>query len=248
MLQLNDFSVPVKAYPAIASPESHLHQVHVGCGRRVSSYKFCSEHGTLESSEIGKAFAYSSDALVELSDDELAQLIPVDDKSIVIERCFSPEQFDLSLLAGRTMFLVPANLAAQHSFHLLKEALNQKEVWVLGRTVLSQKRQLVVIHCHDEIMLLHTLHDPALRRLPAPCHPSGNAPSRSEVRKFARAMVGRGMPISWMEYRDDSQEQLATLVASKVGALSNDRNGTTKTRASKKPMRQPRSRAAARAA
>lgn len=245
-LQLNDFSVPVKAYSAIASPESHLHLIHAACGRRVWLRKICPEHGMLESSEIQKAFAYSPDLLVALSDDELAQLSPVDDKTIVMERFFSPEQFDLALLAGRTLFLVPASLAAQQAFCLLKAALDQQAVWALGRTVFSQRRQLVVIHSRDDTLLLQTLHDPALRRTSVPCPPNGHPPSRSEVRKLATAMkVDGGEPIPWRDYRDDFHERLAALVAGKVAAQGASRYGKkTTTRSTERS----RARTAAKAA
>ena len=178
-IQIDDFSIPVKAYSAIASPESHLNLIHASCGRRVSLRKVCPKHGMLEPDETQKAFAYSPDILVELPDDELKQLNPVDDKTIVIERFFSPDRLDPTLLAGRTLSLAPANLAAHHPFRLLKAALESKQVWALGRTVLSQKRQLVVIHSHDESLLLHTLHDPSLRRLPMPDQLYGKSPYRT---------------------------------------------------------------------
>lgn len=247
-LQVNDLSVPVKAYSAIASPGSHLHLIHAGCGRRVSLRKVCPEHGSLESTDIQKAFAYSSDLLVELSDDELATVTPADTKTIVIERFFSPDRLDPTLLAGRTLFLAPASLAAQHAFHLLKAAFDHKRTWALGQTVFSQKRQLVVIHSRDETLLLHTLHDPALRRMPVSIQPNGQAPSRSDIRKLAGVMVDDGGSIPWSDYRDDSHERLAALVASKVGATSNGHNGKTKTTAATKPKRQRRARAAAKAA
>ena len=248
MLQMDDFSVPVKAYSAIASPESQLHLIHAGCGRRVSLRKVCPEHGSHESTDTQKAFAYSSDLLVELSDDELSTLNPVDDKTIVIERFFSPDRLDPTLLAGRTLFLGPASLAAQQAFQLLKTAVDQKKTWALGRTVFSQKRQLVVIHSRDETLLLHTLHDPALRRMPVSIQPNGRAPSRSDIRKLAALMVDCGGAIPWSDYHDDSHERLAALVARKIGATSNGRNGKSKTPATTEPKRQRGARSAAKAA
>ena len=247
-LRIEDFSVPVKAYSAIASQESQLHLIHAGCGRRVSLRKVCPEHGSLESTDVQKAFAYSSDLLVELSDDELSALNPVDDKIIVIERFFSPDQLDLTLLAGRTLFLAPASLAAQQAFHLLKAAFDHKKAWALGRTVFSQKRQLVVIHSREETLLLHTLHDPALRRMPVSIQPNGRAPSRSDIRKLAALMVDCGGAIPWSDYHDDSHERLAALVASKIGTTSNGRNGKSKTPATTKPKRQRRGPTASKAA
>lgn len=248
-LQFKGFSVPVKAYSAIASPESCLHQIHVGCGRRVSVHRVCSKHGTLDSSKIGRAFAYSSDLLVELSNLELAKLLSADEKTIVIERFFSPDQLDFTLLAGRTLYLAPANLAALDSFRMLKEAFDQKKAWALGRTVFSQKRQLVVIHSRDEAVLLHTLHDPALRRMPQSCHRNGRPLSRSEVRALARAMAKDcSAPIAWSDYSDNYHRQLAALVAGKVAAKTGPLNSKRKAVGSTRPKPQPRTRVASKAA
>jgi Ku protein len=214
-----------------------LHQIHAGCGRRISLRKICPEHGTLESSDIRKAFAYSPDLLVEISDDEFAQLEPADDKTIVIERFFAPGLLDPTLFAGRSLFLAPANPAAQPAFNLLKAALDEKHAWALGRTVFSQKRQLVVVHSRSEMVLLHTLHDPALRRLPVTCQSRGGSPSRKELQKLTTAMDECDVPIIWMDYCDDFHRQLAALVAAKVTAQSSSRSGRSKKMRSAKPTR-----------
>jgi non-homologous end joining protein Ku len=168
--------------------------------------------------------------LVELSGDELAQLEPVDEKMIVIERFFTPDLLDPTLLAGRSLVLMPANPAAQVAFDLFRAALDEKQTWALGSTVFSQKRQLVVIHSRNATVLLHTLHDPALQRLPVFSPPNGASPAPRDVKKLARAMDDCSMPIIWMDYRDISHVRLAALVAAKVHEQSSNtgKNRTTR--------------------
>lgn len=247
-LKTCDLAIPVKAYSTIATAETNLHLIHAACGRRISLRKVCPEHGVLESDDLKKAFAYSSDMLVELSEDELASLEPVDERTIEIERFFSPDRLDLTLLSGRTLCLAPASLAAQDAFHVLKTAFDDKNTWALGRTVFSRKRHLVVLHSREDALLLHTLHDPALRRMPVYSKPNGNAPTRNEVRKLARAMDDCGAPIPWNQYRDDSPHRLAALVAGKVNKRRSNRKDKSSQSSTKASKRQRRTRTTAKAA
>ena len=112
-LQLGDFQLPVKAFPAtVTSRDSSLCQIHAACGGRIQQCRFCPQHGELSAGEIGKAYAYGPDDLVGLSAAELAQLDAADEKTITLRRFVSETDFDLCLLSGRAFYLVPAHTAA----------------------------------------------------------------------------------------------------------------------------------------
>jgi len=159
-----------------------------------------------------------------LSSEDLAQLAPDDTKTITIEQFFPSDELDLSLLAGRSLFLVPANLAARHSYIVLVAALRQKRVWAFGETVFSNRRQLIVIHVQNESLILHTLHDPALRRAPASLPISERKPPLAEVRTLARKIDKFIRRIEWIDFRDRYAEQLASLVEQKVARENNGRS------------------------
>jgi DNA end-binding protein Ku len=54
-LKLDTLCVPVKAYPAIATPpDIPLRQLHAACGQRIEYRKCCPEHGEVPTEEIVK--------------------------------------------------------------------------------------------------------------------------------------------------------------------------------------------------
>ncbi len=248
-LKIGETSVPVKAFTAIASSSStQLHQIHVDCGRRIAYRKTCPRHGPVDVEQIGKAYEYSSDCVVELSEDELAKLRPVDDKTITLERFFSRQHLDLTLLAGRSLFLAPANLAAQRDFSAFEGVLKQKRLWALGRTVFSHRPQLVVIQSCGTALLLHTLHSPETRRAAVTIQTNGKKALRKDVRKLINFIDNASDPFDWSDYRDDFSERLASLVRSKIDGKANGRAKKTPARRKSNGRRQSRPRTAARAA
>ncbi|MCA9145956.1 MAG: hypothetical protein H6821_17060 [Planctomycetaceae bacterium] len=224
-LKVADLSVPVKAFSTIDSNSaSQLCHVHRGCGHRISYCKTCSVHGAVTAEEIGKAYQYSNDCLVELSHDELAELTPTDDKTIKLERFFPGDQLDLALLAGRSLFLSPASLAAGPAFALIRAALEEKQMWALGQTVLSQRLHLVVVHPAEGALLLHTLHDPLARRACVPLNTNGTSPSRTSVRTLSKVIDKASGPFDLSGYHDDSGDKLLSLIQSKLTPADPNRN------------------------
>jgi DNA end-binding protein Ku len=164
-LKLGTLCVPVKAYAAIATPpEIPLRQLHAICGERIEYRKCCPKHGEVPPEEIVKGYPYQSDQYVRLTDEELATLQPTDDKTIYLEHFLDPANVDLTLLAGRTLYLAPANPAARRPFATVLQSLRRSAKWAIGRVVLSGKWQIVMIRPADEVLLVHTLYHPAQRR------------------------------------------------------------------------------------
>jgi DNA end-binding protein Ku len=218
-LQLGSVVVPVKAYTAIAtSRDSQLHQLHADCGQRIEYRKCCPQHGHVPADQIVKGFSYAPDRCVELSGEELAQLSPDDNKTLVLERFFTQGQLDLALLAGRSLYLAPAHGAAGRPFASLVAALQAKKKWALGRVVFSGHRQLVVVYPANGTLILHTLHCPAQRRGPVFTENGHPKPNRSEIRALGEQVDAASGPIAWTDYIDDSADQLQKLVESKVAA------------------------------
>lgn len=80
-LRLGSLIVPVKAYPAISTPDSRLHQVHTQCGQRIEYRRCCPKHGEIRAEEITKAYAYAADRLIQLTADDLGVVASPDDKT-----------------------------------------------------------------------------------------------------------------------------------------------------------------------
>lgn len=140
--------------------DSPLHLVHAGCGSRIQQPRRCPKHGEIPSEQIVKAFEFAPDDDIELTEDELNQLKANDDQTIHVERILSARQFDLFLLSGRTLNLIPAHAAAADAYQLVVAALARADEWGLGRLVMSDRQQLIGLRVVDQRLALHVLHWP----------------------------------------------------------------------------------------
>jgi non-homologous end joining protein Ku len=118
------------------------------------------------------------------------------------------------------MHLVPANAAAAAPYSLIHSALQNSGKWALGRVVLSNRRQLVVV-CPTQLgLVLHTLYDPAQVR--AAVVPTNGAaePSPRELKTLTKAFTSKNGPVRWADFVDDTETRLASLVSRKVRATT----------------------------
>ncbi len=215
-MQLDALSVPVKAYPATVTSGGPLCQLHAGCGQRIVYRKCCPEHGEVPNDQIAKGYPYEPDRHIELTDDDLAVIRPDDDKTLRLERVIDPGQLDLVLLAGRSLYLIPANPIALAPYGVIFKALQDKAKWVLGRVVFSGRRQLVVVRPTKDRLVLHTLHDPALCRAVAPMDTDVSEVDSTQLKALAKVLASKNGRVAWNEYVDDTDAKLVALVQAKL--------------------------------
>ena len=232
-LKVGALYVPVKAYSAIATPpDTPLRQLHTACGKRIEYRKCCPEHGTVVPEDIVKGYPYQSDQYVRLSDEELISLQPADEKTIDLKHFLEPARVDLTLLAGRTLSLLPANPAARRPFFTICEALRQSGKWAIGHVVFSGKRQIVVVRAAEETLLVHTLYHPALRRELTTADGADVEINNQDLRRLLKLIKASRQEIPWHDYRDDSERRLTQLVETKLATAnrlpSRRRNGQRK--------------------
>ena len=218
-LRIGDLCVPVKAYSAIATPpETPLRQLHVGCGHRIEYRKWCPKHGVVSQEQIVKGYPYQPDQYVELSQNELDQLQPADDKTIHLEHFLKPSCFDPILIAGRSLYLTAANPAARHSFVIVQRALDRSRKWGLGRVILSKRWAIVIVRPTENALLMHTLHHPTqARAVPAIETPEAKV-TQTELRPITQTINRLNGNVNWDSYMDDAERRLVKVVQAKVVA------------------------------
>ena len=223
-LKFGTLCVPVKAYAAIATPpEIPLRQLHAVCGERIEYRKCCPKHGEVPAEEIVKGYPYQPDQYVRLTEEELASLQPTDEKTIYLEHFLHPASVDLVLLAGRSLYLTPANPAARRPFRTVLQSLQRSGKWAVGRVVFSGKWQLVVIRPADQVLLIHTLYHPAQRRTLVNGEGGEVEVSQQDLRPLLRLIDTADGEIPWAEYQDETERRLTELVEAKVAAAQNPR-------------------------
>jgi len=214
----------VKAYSAIATPpETPLRQLHVGCGQRIEYRKWCPKHGAVSPDEIVKGYPYQPELYVELSQSELDQMHPTDDKTIHLEHFLKPSCFDPILFAGRSLYLAAANPAARHPFVIVQRALDRSGKWGLGRVILSKRWAIVIVRPTENALLMHTLHHPTqARAVPAIETPEAKA-TQTELRPITQTINRLSGNVNWDSYMDDAERRLVKVVQAKVVATKRPR-------------------------
>ena len=218
LLRLSLVSVPIKAYPAVSSTSaSHFHLLHAGCGQRISYAKHCPQHGPVEGDSIVRGYEYAADQYVVVEPQELEQLRPARDKALVLEQFLPVQDIAPTFFAGRSLYLLPDGPAAQHPYGVLVEAFARAGQGALGRVVLSNQRQLVLVRPWSRLLVLDVLHYPAQVRSVAsweadlpPCQ------ATDTERELAAQLIALASgPVDWTRYRDSSAEELAAMVEAK---------------------------------
>ena len=240
-IRLGETQFPVKAFAAnIASPSGPLCQVHAGCGRKIQQRKHCPVHGELTAAEIGKAFPYGPDRLIPLTSAELVGLEAPDDKTISITRFVAACDFDLCLLAGRSLFLLPENSVAHPDYGAVVLAMQSPSAWGIGEVVFSGRRRLVALESRARRLVLHLLHWPDQRRSCPVLDTPGNAPPKRRVTAIGHHIADNSGAIAWGDLNDDWDQRLTALVQKKLASRNGSKPKTlSRTRKSPRPKPKP---------
>ena len=219
LLRISLVSVPVKAYPAVRNAAAApFHFLHADCGQRIRYEKHCPQHGAVPADAIVRGYEYAPHHHVLMEAEELEQLRPARDKALVLEQFVAVGDIDPSFYAGRSLYLLPDGVAAQHPYGVLAEAMQQAGQGALGRVVLSSQRQLVVVRPYGRLLVLDVLHDPAQVRSQAGYAAELACPATTDAeRTLARQLLAlASAPLDWGRYPDRSAEELTALIQAKI--------------------------------
>jgi len=216
-LTFDDVSIPVKAYGlSVTSPSGPLCQIHAGCGRKLEYRKCCPEHGQISNDQIGKAYPYAENDLIELTEQELQPLAPNPENVVALKQFLEPDQFDWAFLSGRSFALVPAHPAAHTPYLAFADALEESEVYGFGTIGLSGRVQLLIAKVVQQRIVLFLLHWPAQRRTAPAISPIRGSETAGYSHRFLRQILEQVGPIVWEQFVDDWEPRLAELVQKKV--------------------------------
>ncbi len=135
-----------------------------------------------------------------------------------LERFLEPHELDPALFSGRTLYLVPDGLAAQHAYAVLTGALNERHKWAVGRVVLGGHRVVALVRPMGQVLAMHVLHFPDQVRSAQAVAPTPQLESPSpEEQQLAGILINAATkPVPWADYRDDTAEQIKALVEAKL--------------------------------
>jgi DNA end-binding protein Ku len=212
-------TIPVKLYAAASRQEPRFHYLHAQCRTPLEYVRHCPYCGVAVSGEDTIRGYEHEDALVIVSDQELASLSQTKEPVIALRQCVHAHAVD-PISFDRAFYVEPGT-GAKRSYALLVEVLRQAGMVALGTANLREHDRLIVLRPAAGMLVLHTLF--ALtemlssERLALPHRPSHPSEIKAAQEWVAR-LSGVYIPEQWM---DRSQEALSTLVARKAKASAN---------------------------
>src|SRR5712691_1383282 len=153
-------SIPVKLFGATESKDLAFNNLHKECKSRLKQKRWCPvDDREVFMDEIVKAYEYSKDSYVEITDEDLEGL-PVPSKH-TIELTSFVQQVEIDpVYFERTYFLEPEQIGAK-PYALLLRALKTKQVSAVAKIALRNKESLCVIRAADtNVLMLETLYYP----------------------------------------------------------------------------------------
>lgn len=160
-LQINQLSVPVKAYSAVKTqPDIVLNQLHRECGERIKQQRICPVHGPVESDAIISGYRVAEGCYLPFDETELEALRCESDKAIKFDCFVDSGEIDPVYHSGRTLYLVPDGPPGQRPFGILREGMQSSARHAVCRVVMSRRELLVLLRPCGALLAMTVLEYP----------------------------------------------------------------------------------------
>jgi len=157
----------LRIYAAVDSAQSiSFNQLHTNCSGRIGYDKRCRKcHETVGNDAIQKGYEYEPDRYVIVEKEDMEKIRLKSTKVIEIESFVDaasvpPYLFETPYFAG------PESEIAAKPYALLRESLRRAGRVGIGRVVLRDREEIVLISPHEETLILYKLRYPGEMRNP----------------------------------------------------------------------------------
>ena len=161
LLRFSLVSIPIRIYNAVETSETiRFNQLHRGCNGRIGYDKRCKRcQEVLESKEIVKGYEYEPDQYVIIEEDDFGKVKLKSTRVIEIEGFIDaaevhPTRYESPYYAG------PDGSVAVKAYKLLADVLAQQNKVGIGRVVLRDREDVVLISPQSDALVLYKLRHP----------------------------------------------------------------------------------------
>lgn len=153
-------SIPVKLFGATESKDLAFNTLHKTCKSRLKQKRWCPvDDREVFQDEVVKAYEYSKDSYVEITDEDL-EALPLPSKHTIELTSFVKQAEIDPVYFERTYYLEPEQVGAK-PYALLLRALNTKGVAAVAKVALRNKESLCVLRASEHgVLMLETLYYP----------------------------------------------------------------------------------------
>ena len=150
-------SIPVKMYSAAGSAGVSFNLLHAKCGSRIRQQTLCPTcNEVVDRAGLVRAYEFSKDQYVRVSDDELKALEGEASKTIDIAEFVPLDKVD-PIYFEKTYYLGP-DKGGEKPYRLLADAMSKSNQVALAKFVMRGKESLVLIRAAQGGLMLHTMY------------------------------------------------------------------------------------------
>jgi DNA end-binding protein Ku len=133
-LKLSLVSCPIALFPATSEREKvSFHQINKKTGSRIKYRKVDGETGDeVDSTDIIKGYEVGKGQYIEINPEELEAIAIGSKRTIEIDEFVPQDQID-ELYLNSPYYIVPDGQVGAQAFAVIREAINKREWWQLGR-------------------------------------------------------------------------------------------------------------------
>jgi DNA end-binding protein Ku len=212
-------NIPVKLYKATASSSGKsisFHQIHKPCGTRIKHIRWCpKDEVEVPWDEVAKGYEFEKGKYVEVTDEELDELLPEEDfATINIESFVDVDEVD-PIFYDRAYYIGPD--AANKPYALLHEALKETGKIAVARVLLRTRSHLALVRVLDDHLLLETMYFPAEIVKADDIPGAGKANVDKKQAEMAKQLIA-SMTSKWNpeKYKDEYAAKVKHVIEQKI--------------------------------
>jgi DNA end-binding protein Ku len=211
-------TIPIRLYNAVDSGSSiRFNQLHKEDNGRVRYEKVCrSCSENLGSSDIVKGYEYGPDEYVIVNDEDFDKVKIKSSKIIEIEGFVATDEVDVSLY-DTPYFAGPDGDVAVKVYALLVQSLAQSGRLGVGKVVLRDREDMVLIGCQDNGLVLYKVRYPQFLRSVNEVPGLAETEVSGDELKLAQSLIdSMTKPLGDIEIRDTYHEAVKDMIQAKV--------------------------------
>ncbi|MBV9579899.1 MAG: Ku protein [Chloroflexi bacterium] len=208
-------SIPVKLYGATESKDLAFNMLHKPDKSRLKQKRWCPvDDREVFQDEIVRAFEYSKDRYVEVTDEDI-ETLPVPSKHTIELTSFVKAAEIDPVYFERSYYLEADDVGAK-PYALLMRALKTKQVAAVAKVALRNRESLCVLRPGENVLMLETLYYPdEIRTAELPAGPDVLV-SPQELTMALTLVEMLEEPFEPKKYRDEYRVALLEMIEAKA--------------------------------
>ena len=211
-------TIPIRIYNAVDTEETiRFNQLHKDDNGAVGYEKKCKKCGkALTTEEIVKGYQFEPEQYVIVSPDDLAKIKLKSTKVIEIEGFIDAGEVHPSLYES-PYFAGPDGLVATKTYSLLSEALKASGKVGIGKVVLRDREEVVMIGPLDGGLVLYKLRNPSeLRKMDSVPQIEKKEVNKDELKLSISLVESMASSLKEMDLTDRYRDALREMIEAKV--------------------------------